>query len=155
MLVEIVKIFGDVVVVVLDFLQLGMGYVIIISGLIWFYFNKQVFEDVEVYECFGMLVDCVKLVKYVVLKDWQFDLCFLGINYGFNVFINIIYLGMFLVVMEVLLEGILFIGLFLFDYFYEVDFEFCVFFVKILVEWVLNNGLEEGSFLNVNILVIF
>jgi len=150
-LVEIAKSLGDVVVVAPDSPQSGMGHAITISGPIRLHPNKQVFENVEAYECSGTPVDCVKLAKHVVLKDRQPDLCLSGINHGSNASINIIYSGTLSAAMEASLEGIPSIGLSLLDYSHEADFEPCVPFVKTLAEWVLNNGLEEGSLLNVNI----
>lgn len=76
-------------------------------------------------------------MKNVVLKDREVDFCVLGINYGFNVVINIIYLGIMFVVMEVSIEGILFIGFFLLDFEYDVDFEFSKFFIEFLMCFVL------------------
>lgn len=131
-----------------------MGYVIILSILLCIYWIC-VFFELEVYECFGILVDCVKLVKYVVIKDCKVDFCLLGINYGSNVVINIIYSGIFLVVMEVLLEGIFLIGFFLLDYCYEVDFSVVRGYIKVIIEYVFENGMVKGSLLNVNIFKLF
>lgn len=151
MLVDVAKSLGDVVVVAPDAPQSGMGHAITISGPIRLHPNERVFEDVEAYECSGTPVDCVKLAKHVVLKDRVPDLCLSGINHGSNASINIIYSGTLSAAMEASLEGIPSIGLSLLDYSHEANFEPCRPFVKTLAEWVLENGLEEGSLLNVNI----
>ena len=150
-LVEIAKTLGDVVVVAPDSPQSGMGHAITISGPIRLHPNNQVFEDVEAYECSGTPVDCVKLAKHVVLKDRQPDLCLSGINHGSNASINIIYSGTLSAAMEASLEGIPSIGFSLLDYAHDADFEPCKPYAKALIEWVLENELEHGNLLNVNI----
>jgi 5'-nucleotidase len=150
-LVDVAKELGDVVIVAPDSPQSGMGHAITISDPIRLHPNDQVFDGLESYECSGTPVDCVKLAKHVVLKDRQPAICLSGINHGSNASINIIYSGTLSAAMEASLEGIPSIGFSLLDYSYEADFEACKPYVRQLIEWVLAQGLDEGSLLNVNI----
>lgn len=149
-LVDVARTLGDVVVVAPDSPQSGMGHAITVSDPIRLH-KVSLFEGIEAYECSGTPVDCVKLAKHVVLKGRNFDLCVSGVNHGSNASINIIYSGTLSAAMEASLEGVPSIGFSLLDYSYAADFEASKPFVKILMEFVLKNGLEHGSLLNVNI----
>lgn len=151
-LVEVARQVGEVVVVAPDSPQSGMGHAITIADPIRLHKSKA-FDDfnIEAYECSGTPVDCVKLAKNVVFKDRHIDLCLSGINHGSNASINIIYSGTLSAAMEASLEGIPSIGFSLLDYSYSADFEPSKPFVRLLIEYILQNGLEEGSLLNVNI----
>jgi len=149
-LVDVSQQIGDVVVVAPDSPQSGMGHAITISGPIRLH-PVEVFDGIEAYECSGTPVDCVKLAKNVVLKDRPPDLCVSGINHGSNASINIIYSGTLSAAMEASLESIPSIGFSLLDYSHEADFEPGKAYVGQLIRFVLENGLQEGSLLNVNI----
>ncbi|MCO6489344.1 MAG: 5'/3'-nucleotidase SurE [Phaeodactylibacter sp.] len=149
-LVSVARELGEVVVVAPDSPQSGMGHAITVSDPIRLH-PANVFEGIESYECSGTPVDCVKLAKHIVLKDRKPDLCVSGINHGSNASINIIYSGTLSAAMEASLEGIPSIGFSLLDYSHDANFEPAKPFAKILMEYVLANGLEEGSLLNVNI----
>lgn len=143
---------GEVVVVAPDSPQSGMGHAITVSDPIRLH-RSRAYEklNIEAYECSGTPVDCVKLAKNVILKDREIDLCVSGINHGSNASINIIYSGTLSAAMEASLEGIPSIGFSLLDYNYSADFEPSKPYARTLMEYVLENGLEKGSLLNVNI----
>ena len=150
-LVEVAKSLGDVIVVAPDSPQSGKGHAITISDPIRLY-KVDVFQGVLAsYECSGTPVDCVKLAKNVLLKNRNVDLCVSGINHGSNASINIIYSGTLSAAMEASLEGIPSLGFSLLDYAYDADFEDSKPFVHQLMKYVLENGMEQGSLLNVNI----
>ena len=149
-LVSVARELGEVVVVAPDSPQSGMGHAITVSAPIRLH-PANVFEGIESYECSGTPVDCVKLAKHIVLKDRKPDLCVSGINHGSNASINIIYSGTLSAAMEASLERIPSIGFSLLDYSHDANFEPSKPFIKILMQQVLANGLEEGSLLNVNI----
>ncbi len=149
-LVEVAGTLGEVVVVAPDSPQSGMGHAITISDPIRLY-PVRVFEGIEAYECSGTPVDCVKLAKNVILKDREVALCVSGINHGSNASINIIYSGTMSAAMEASLEGIHSIGFSLLDYSFDADFETCKPYVREIMQFVLENGLEHGQLLNVNI----
>ncbi len=150
-LVEVAKMLGDVVVVAPDAPQSGMGHAITIANPIRLH-RVNIFEGVEAsYECSGTPVDCVKLAQNVVLRGRKVDLCVSGINHGSNASINIIYSGTLSAAMEASLEGIPSIGFSLLDYSHSADFEPCKPFVKEIMQYVLQHGMEHGNLLNVNI----
>lgn len=149
-LVQVAKKLGEVIVVAPDSPQSGMGHAITISKPLRL--NKvDVFEGVMAYECTGTPVDCVKLAKNVLLKDREIDLCVSGINHGSNASINIIYSGTLSAAMEASLEKIPSIGFSLLDYSFDANFKEGLPFVQQIMEYVLENGIEVGSLLNVNI----
>ena len=149
-LVDVAKTMGEVVVVAPDSPQSGMGHAVSIHDPIRLH-PAKVFPGIEAYECSGTPVDCVKLAKHVVLKDREPDICVSGINHGSNASINIIYSGTMSAAMEASLEGIPSIGFSLLDFSYDANFEECKPFVKKLMTGVLENGMEKGKLLNVNI----
>lgn len=149
-LVQVAKKLGEVIVVAPDSPQSGMGHAITISKPLRL--NKvDVFEGIMAYECTGTPVDCVKLAKNVLLKDREIDLCVSGINHGSNASINIIYSGTLSAAMEASLEKIPSIGFSLLDYSFDANFKEGLSFVQQIMEYVLENGIEVGSLLNVNI----
>ena len=149
-LIAVAKELGEVVVVAPDSPQSGMGHAITISQPIRLK-PVDIYGDILAYECSGTPVDCVKLAKNVLLKDREIDLCVSGINHGSNASINIIYSGTLSAAMEASLEGIPSIGFSLLDYSHSANFEPGKPFIKLLMQYILENGIEEGSLLNVNI----
>lgn len=149
-LVLVAQQLGEVIVVAPDSPQSGMGHAITISKPLRLK-KVNVFEGILAYECTGTPVDCVKLAKNVLLKDRNIDLCVSGINHGSNASINIIYSGTLSAAMEASLEKIPSIGFSLLDYSFDANFTEGLPFVKQIMDYVLKNGIEEGSLLNVNI----
>ena len=130
--------------------QSGMGHAITIADPIRLK-PVDIYPGILAYECSGTPVDCVKLAKNVLLKDRNIDLCVSGINHGSNAAINIIYSGTLSAAMEASLEKIPSIGFSLLDYAHDADFSPSLPYVKQIMTYVLANGIEEGSLLNVNI----
>lgn len=149
-LIEVAQQLGEVVVVAPDSPQSGMGHAITIADPIRLK-PVDIYPDIVAYECSGTPVDCVKLAKNVLLKGRKVDLCVSGINHGSNAAINIIYSGTLSAAMEASLEKIPSIGFSLLDYAHNANFKNSLPYVKSIMEYVLVNGLEEGSLLNVNI----
>lgn len=149
-LVEVALQLGDVLIVAPDSPQSGMGHAITIHDPIRLH-PSRAFEGLEVFECSGTPVDCVKLAVNVLLNGREPDLCVSGINHGSNASINIIYSGTLSAAMEASLEGIPSIGFSLLDYSHNANFEPAKPFVRQIMEYVLNSEPEQGSLLNVNI----
>ena len=149
-LVEVAQQLGEVVVVAPDSPQSGMGHAISVHDPIRLH-PARVFPGIEAYECSGTPADCVKLAKNIVLKDREVHLCVSGINHGSNASINIIYSGTLSAAMEASLEGVASIGFSLLDYDYSANFEHGKPYIKKLMEYVLEHGMENGNLLNVNI----
>lgn len=149
-LVEVAQQVGEVIVIAPDSPQSGQGHAITVSDPIRLR-KVEVFDGIESYECSGTPVDCVKLAKYVVLKNRKVDLCVSGINHGSNASVNIIYSGTVSAAMEASLEGINSIGFSLLDYTWDADFEACKPFIQQIIEHVLEHGIPNCKLLNVNI----
>ena len=149
-LIRIMKVFGDVVVVAPDKPQSGMGHAITIEATLRC--DKTVIDkDHQVeYACSGTPVDCVKLAVNKLL-DRKPDLCVSGINHGSNSSINVIYSGTMSAAVEGALEGIPSIGFSLLDYDHNADFTEAEIYIKKITKSVLENGMDRGVCLNVNI----
>ncbi len=149
-LVDIVRAYGDVVVVAPDSPQSGKGHAVTLEEPLRI--NKvNVFPGLEAYECNGTPVDCVKLAKHIVLKDRKVDLCVSGINHGSNASINIIYSGTMSAAMEASLEGVNSIGFSLLNFAFDADFNPCRPYVDKIIRDVMERGIPHSRLLNVNI----
>lgn len=149
-LVEVARIFGEVVVVAPDSPQSGQGHAVTIKDPIRVH-KVEVFEGIESWECSGTPVDCVKLATNVILKNRKIDLCLSGINHGSNASINIIYSGTMSAAMEASLEGIMSIGFSLLDYSFNADFEASKKVIGKIINDLLKKDNEASYLMNVNI----
>ncbi|HMX42008.1 MAG TPA: 5'/3'-nucleotidase SurE [Saprospiraceae bacterium] len=148
-LVEVAAELGEVIVVAPDSPQSGKGHAITIHEPLRL--NKvRVFSGIEAYECSGTPVDCVKIARYVVLKDRHIDLCVSGINHGNNLSISVLYSGTLSAAMEASLESIRSIGFSLDNYSFDADFEPCKPWVRQIMQHSLARPFREGNMLNVN-----
>ena len=149
-LISIMKDIGDIVVVAPDSPQSGMGHAITINSTL--HSSRITPKDSEIteYSCSGTPADCVKLAINELMPRKP-DLCVSGINHGSNSSINVIYSGTMAAAFEGCLEKIPSIGFSLLDYSSNADFNHCTEIVRSIVEKILNNGLENGVCLNVNI----
>ena len=148
-LIAVMAEIGDVVVVAPDKPQSAMGHAITINNAL--YLNKVSAENAAIleYSCSGTPVDSVKFAVNEVLKQKP-DLCVSGINHGSNSSINVIYSGTMSAAVEAGIEGIPAIGFSLLDYDWNADFEPVKSFIKKIALQTLENGLPEGTILNVN-----
>ena len=149
-LIRIMNDFGDVVVVAPNSPQSGKSHAITIEATIRC--DKVVIDDgpQEEYACSGTPVDCVKLAVNQIL-DRKPDLCVSGINHGSNSSINVIYSGTMSAALEGALEDIPSVGFSLLDYDHNADFSEAEPYIREIVKRVINNGLDSGVCLNVNI----
>lgn len=151
-LVAFMKEIGEVVVVAPDSPQSGMGHAITIDNTLY---SKRVEIDKDKgapleYSCSGTPTDCVKLGLREILKKRP-DMVISGINHGSNSSINVIYSGTMSAAIEAGIEGIPAIGFSLCDYGWKADFSQCKTLVKRIVLEALENGIPQGTVLNVNI----
>ncbi len=151
-LIAFMKDLGDVIVVAPDSPQSGMGHAITIDSTLY---AKQVVIDTEKgapneYSCSGTPADCVKLALQELL-DKKPDIVISGINHGSNASINVIYSGTMSAAIEAGIEGIPAIGFSLCDYSWNADFSQLGKIVKRIVSEALENGIPNGTVLNVNI----
>ncbi len=150
-LIAVAKDYGRVVVVAPDSPQSAQGHSITIEDPIRLRKVDLFGPEVEAYECSGTPVDCIKIAKYVVLKDTPVQLCLSGINHGSNASTNVLYSGTMSAAMEASLEGIPSIGFSLLDFAADADFSAAQQVVRQLVERTLEQGLGKANLLNVNI----
>ncbi len=148
-LIELVKNYGDVVVVAPDKPQSAQSHAISLNKPLRFVHQKKE-DNVTYYSCNGTPVDCTKLAFNVIL-DRKPDLVVSGINHGSNSSINVIYSGTMSAAMEGALKGVPSIGFSLLDHNLDADFDACKDVVRDVVAKVLENGLKKGCCLNVNI----
>ena len=149
-LIRIMNDFGEVIVVAPDSPQSGKGHAITIEATIRC--DKVIVKDgpQTEYSCSGTPVDCVKLAVNQLL-DRKPNLCVSGINHGSNSSINVIYSGTMSAAIEGAIEGIPSIGFSLLDYSYNADFTEAEKYIRKVTKEVLENGLDDGVCLNVNI----
>ncbi|MGB0429456.1 MAG: 5'/3'-nucleotidase SurE [Bacteroidia bacterium] len=151
-LINVVKNFGNVVVVAPDSPQSGMGHAVTITKPLRLE-KLDLFDGVESYQCTGTPADCVKLAVDQVLHKKP-DLLVSGINHGSNASINVLYSGTMSAAVEGAIEGIPSIGFSLTNYDRNADFSPGLPYIRKVIDNVLQNGLPEGTLLNVNIPVV-
>ncbi len=148
-LIDAVSEFGDLLIVAPDKPQSGMGHAITVNEPLRIS-KSDYFEGHDLIICSGTPVDCIKMGIYKS-KDRMPDLIVSGINHGSNVATNVLYSGTMSAAVEGALEGIPSIGFSLLDYDMDADFEPSMHFVKKIVKEALDNKMEKGICLNVNI----
>src|SRR5690606_7451907 len=148
-LIAAMKPLGDVVVVAPDSPQSGAGHAITVNSTL--YIERLNMEDIsEIYSCSGTPTDCVKIAIKEILGRKP-DLCVSGINHGSNSSINVIYSGTMSAAIEAGIEGIPAIGFSLLDYSWNANFNAAKKYATLIASEVIQNKLQEGVILNVNI----
>ena len=148
-LIKFIRPFGDVVVVAPDRPQSGTAHAVTIAHPLRLDLITRE-EGYSEYSCNGTPADCVKLAFKIVMKRRPAFL-FSGINHGTNASINIIYSGTMAAVLEGALAGVPSVGFSLDNYSQHAVFDHCGKFVGEIAADVIQNGLPEGTCLNVNI----
>jgi len=147
-LIEIVKEFGDVIVVAPLEGQSGMSNAITVK--LPLHLKKlSTSNGVTKIGTSGTPVDCVKLALSQIL-DRKPDLVVSGINHGSNSSISVVYSGTMGATIEGSLNGIPSIGFSLLDFSPEADFSVAKKYAPKIIENVIKNGLPEYTCLNVN-----
>lgn len=148
-LVEAMKDLGDILIVAPDKPQSGTGHAITIHDPLRLK-KSTLFPGYDAYTCTGTPVDCVKLAIYEILHRRP-DLLVSGVNHGSNAGTNVLYSGTMSAAVEGAIEGIPAVGFSLLDHSMDADFEASALYAKELATAVLQNGLQKGVCLNVNI----
>ncbi|UBM61484.1 5'/3'-nucleotidase SurE [Candidatus Sulfidibacterium hydrothermale] len=148
-LIELMRDFGDVVVISSEQVMSGMSHAVTIKTPLM---PRLIHEEkgFKEYLTNGTPVDNIKLGKHALLNQKP-DLIVSGINHGSNAAINIVYSGTMAAAMEGAIDGIPSIGFSVDDYDHEADFSHVDPFVNTITRKVLDEGLPEGVCLNVNI----
>lgn len=146
--IEAVKPLGEIVVLAPDGPRSGVAgaitrHVPLTTKLV----RKE--DNVTIYKCNGMPVDCIKLGLETVVPRKP-KLIISGVNHGENVSINIHYSGTMGVVLEGCMKGVPSIGFSLDNPSWNADFSATVPIIRKIAQKVLEEGLSEGTCLNVN-----
>jgi 5'-nucleotidase len=150
-LVEAVRTLGEVIVVAPDAPQSAMGHAVTISKPLRLdKIRSDIYGHIAAWQCSGTPADCVKLGVSKVLHRKP-DLLVSGINHGSNSSINVIYSGTMSAAVEGSIEGIPSVGFSLLDYSLDADFTYAKKVANKIAKQVLENGLPNGTLLNVNI----
>ncbi len=107
-------------------------------------------DDLEIYQCNGTPVDCVKLA-FNQLLERKPDLIVSGINHGSNSAVSIHYSGTMGAVIEGCIAGIPSIGFSLCSFRSDADFSVSQIYTRRIAQDVLANGIPNGICLNVNV----
>jgi 5'-nucleotidase len=140
---------AEVIVVAPESEQSSVGH-----GITLFYplFVKKVSPErhFDGHAVSGKPADCVKFAVSVLLKGKKPDLVISGINFGNNDGCSVFYSGTVAAAREGALMGINSFAISL-DSFDRPDFSVAAKFTVKMARWVHQNGLPEGTFLNVNV----
>lgn len=147
-LIELLRPYGDLLVVAPDKGQSAMSHAITINAPLHL---KKIKEelDLTIYTCSGTSADCVKLAVNE-LESEKPDYLFSGINHGTNSSISIVYSGTMAAAVEGSIHGITSVGLSTLDYSEAADFTVPVHYTKNILENVFSNNIKKGTCLNVN-----
>lgn len=151
-LIEMVKPYGDVLVVAPETGQSGMSHSISSSSPL----RIQTVEEkpgLTIYAVSGTPVDCVKLAVNHLLPRVP-DLMVSGINHGSNAAINVVYSGTMGAAIEASFHEIPAIGFSVDDHSKDADFSLVLEYGPRLIEQILLNGLPKQVSLNVNFPVV-
>lgn len=149
LLVELMRKLGDVIVVAPTTQQSGKSHSITVNEPIRYHKIAQE-EGYEAYICSGTPVDSVKIGFNMILKGRKPDLLVSGINHGSNASINTMYSGTMAAAFEGCSVGIPSIAFSLDCHSEDADFNHCIPSIEKITKEVLENGLDEGVCLNVN-----
>ncbi|MDA3779235.1 MAG: 5'/3'-nucleotidase SurE [Bacteroidales bacterium] len=148
-LIEMVKPFGEIVVVAPMYANSGMSHAITVKTPIR-YTKLSKKENVTYNSCSGTPVDSVKLALSEILYKKP-NLIVSGINHGSNSSISIVYSGTMATVIEGCISGIPAIGFSLLSFDSDADFSSAIKYGRKIVSNVLTNGLPKDICLNVNV----
>lgn len=148
-LIEVMRLFGDIVVVAPDSPRSGMGHAITVDHPL----RVTLLEEdagLVIYSCTGTPADCVKLACNQLLEKLP-DFIISGINHGANTSVSVLYSGTMGAALEGCIHGVPSIGFSLNDYSPDADFSRAKIVVARVFQTVAQHGLPEGVCLNVNI----
>jgi len=148
-LIEVIRLFGDIVVVAPDSPRSGMSHAITVDHPLRVT-RLQEEEGLLIYSCTGTPADCIKLACNQLLEKLP-DFVISGINHGANTSVSILYSGTMGAALEGCIHGIPSIGFSLNDYDPEADFSKSKIVVARVFQKVAEHGLPEGICFNVNI----
>lgn len=143
--------FGEVVAVCPDKGRSGQSMALTFDAPLRVKEEKSLIEGTKLFSCNGTPVDCVKISCYSVLQGRKPDLVVAGINHGSNASVNVLYSGTMGAVQEGCTWGVPSIGFSLTTHDPDADFSSVKPIVDSLVPNILDKGLPQGTFINVNV----
>ncbi len=148
-LIEVMQLFGDIVVIAPEMSMSGMSNAITVDKPLRL---VKLSDDPEmtVYKCNGTPVDCVKLGFNHLLERTP-DYVVTGINHGANSSISVLYSGTMGAAIEGCLHGVPSVGFSLLSYDPEADFAKAKIFTARIFQAIIENNLPRFTCLNVNI----
>ncbi len=148
-LIEIIKPYGNIVVIAPDSAMSGMSNAI--TSEVPITVNK-VWEEESCtkYSCSGTPTDCIKMGFYSIL-DRKPDFVLSGINHGSNASINVVYSGTMGIALEGCIHEVPSIAFSLCDSDDNADFSNAKPWIEKIFKQVIINGLPKHVCLNVNI----
>ncbi len=148
-LIDVVRNFGDVVVIAPETPQSGKSAAITVDKPLRATIVKET-DGLLIYQCNGTPVDCVKL-GFNQLLETKPDYVVSGINHGANSSISVLYSGTVGGAIEGCLHGVPSIAFSLDDYSPDADFSRAKIVSAKILQLVFENGLPGFTCLNVNI----
>lgn len=143
--------YGDVVAVCPDKGRSGQSMALTFDAPLRIREEISPVEGARLYSCNGTPVDCVKISRYAVLGGRIPNLVVAGINHGSNASVNVLYSGTMGAVQEGCSWGVPSMGFSLTTHNPDADFFAVQAVVDALVPRVLELGLPQGAFINVNV----
>lgn len=143
--------YGEVIAVCPDKGRSGQSMALTFDGPLRVEEQESPVEGARLFSCSGTPVDCVKISRYAVLGGRMPDLVVAGINHGSNASVNVLYSGTMGAVQEGCSWGVPSIGFSLTTHEPDADFSAVRPAVDRLVKGILEHGLPEGVFVNVNV----
>jgi 5'-nucleotidase len=146
-LVDSLKDLGELIVFAPDGPRSGMSSAI--TSLIPIRYKKiEQVDNVTIYSCTGMPVDCVKLAVHTGIRP---DIVVSGINHGGNMSVCVHYSGTMGAAIEGCILDIPSIGVSLADYTENSDFGESCRMGRKAIEYIIKEGLPRGTYLNLNV----
>ena len=148
-LISVAKNFGKLIVVSSERGESGMSHAITMKTPLRVRKIKDE-ENLIFYVINGTPADCIK-IGMNQLVERKPDLILTGVNHGSNASISVVYSGTLGAAREGCLQQIPSIGFSLLNHDKEADFSTVIYFMTRIIEQTLKNGIEDQTFLNVNI----
>ena len=148
--IEVAREFGRVIAVAPLTPQSGRSQAVTMTEPLFLELQHEE-EGLQVYSLSGTPVDCVKMAFDHLLVGQKVDLVVSGINHGSNAGINVLYSGTMGAAIEGSFYGCPSIGLSLTDHSLDADFTATKHYARQIIKSVLENPVEEGGTLCLNV----
>ena len=148
--IEVAREFGHVIAVAPLTPQSGRSQAVTMTEPLFLELQHEE-EGLQIYSLSGTPVDCVKIAFDHLLVGQKVDLVVSGINHGSNAGINVLYSGTMGAAIEGSFYGCPAVGLSLTDHSPDADFTATKQYARQIIKSVLENPVEEGGSLCLNV----